>query len=107
MTTININLTFKQYQFSRVKARSGKSAIAYTNRDWVGKEVLIIPMPLTVTDRWIETQKTDETYNITIKSDMILKKVIKKGANIGIVYLPSSLIGIDCLIIESPKLTNF
>ena len=107
MTTINIELTFKQYQFSRVKPTSGKSAIVYTNKAWVDKEVIIIPMPLNVTDRWIEKQKTDETYHITIESDLIFKKVIKKGANIGRAYLPTDLIGIDCLIIEAPKLTNF
>ena len=67
MTTIKIDLTFNEYQFSRVKPTSSQSAIAYTNTSWVGKEVLIIPLPLNITERWIEKHKKDEEYHITIE----------------------------------------
>lgn len=107
MTTIKINLTFDEYSFSRVKPTSTQSAIAYANMSWVDKEVLIIPLPLNITDRWIEKHKTNGIYNISIESNMIFKKTIKKGANVGRVYLPNELIGIDCLIIDAPVLDNF
>lgn len=107
MTQIEIRLKFNEYSFSRAKPTSSNSAIAYTKTSWVGKEVLIIPLPLNITDRWIEKHKKDDEYQITIQTDTILKKTIKRGSNIGRVYLPSDMMGVDCLIIEAPKLNNF
>lgn len=104
ITRITIQLTFKEYQFSRVKATSSQSAIAYTNTDWVDKEVSIIPMPITITDRYIESKYNEETqtYELNTETDVIYKKTVKQGKNIGRIYLPNNLIGLDVLIIETP-----
>ena len=104
ITDIKIKLTFKEYQFSRVKATSSASAIAYTNTSWVDKDVIAIPMKLTVTDRLIEHSWNDETqqYELTVESDVIFRKTVKQGANIGRIHLPNKFIGLDVLIIEAP-----
>ena len=109
---ISIHLIFKDYEFRRVKMMGG-NPVLYTTLDWVGKEVLIIPMPFNVTDRYIESlQDFDETlnetvYDLTVSSDTIIKKTIKNGETVGRVYVPKELIGLDCLIIEAPFLNNF
>lgn len=105
---ITIHLTFKEYEFRRVKLM-GANPVIYTRMEWVGKEVLIMPVPITVTDRLIEKQHNKNTgqYNITIESDTILKKKVKPHTNIGRVYVPKELIGLDCIIIEAPNLDNF
>ena len=104
ITNIQIKLTFKEYQFSRVKATSNASAIAYTNKAWVDKEVIAIPMKLTVTDRLIEHSwnETTQQYELNVESDVIYKKTVKQGANIGRIHLPNKLIGLDVLIIDTP-----
>lgn len=104
ITRIKIRLKFEEYQFSRVKATSNVSAIAYTNTSWVDREVIAIPMKITVTDRFIESgwnEKTQE-YELIVESDVIYKKTVKKGANIGRIYLPNKLIGMDVLILKAP-----
>ena len=108
MTEIKINLKFKEYQFCRVKPTTGNSAIIYTNTDWINREVIIIPMKLDVTDRYIESKFNPEweTYEMTVETDIILKKTIKGGKNIGRAYLPTELIGIDMLIIPKPNIEN-
>ena len=65
-------------------------------------------MKLTVTDRLIENCWNDETqtYTITAETDVIFKKTINEGANIGRIYLPNDLIGLDVLIIEAPTIEN-
>ena len=109
---INIHLRFKEYEFRRA-THMGTNAVLYTTGDWVGKEVLIIPMPINITDRWIEKQQDfDETindfiYDMTVESDTILKKTVGRSRNIGRMYVPKELVGLDCLIIEAPKLDNF
>ena len=105
---ITINLTFNEYEFRRVKLM-GTNPIIYTRTGWIGKEVLIIPVPITVTDRLIEKQynKNIGQYNITIESDTIIKKTVKQHTNVGRIYVPKELIGLDCIIIEAPRLTNF
>lgn len=104
ITKINIQLKFKEYQFSRVKATSSVSAIAYTNTAWVDKDVIAIPMKLTVTDRFIEHSwnETNQQYELNVESDVIFRKTVKQGANIGRIHLPNKLIGLDVLIIETP-----
>ena len=109
---IKIHLKFKAYEFRRVK-HMGTNPVLYTTGEWVGKEVLIIPMPINVTDRWIEKQLDfDETindfiYDICVESHIILKKVVSKSGNTGRVYMPKELVGLDCLIIEAPFSDNF
>lgn len=91
----------------------GDNAVAYTDKSWVGKTVLIIPVPFNITDRWIERQQDfDETigemvYDVTIESDTIIKKQVGKHNNIGRIYVPKEMIGLDCLIVEAPFLNNF
>ena len=108
ITKINIKITFKEYVFSRAKTTSNTSAIAYTPPSWVGKTVSIIPMPITITDRYIEKQYNEEKqeYKLTIESDVIYKKTIKSGTNVGRTYIPNELAGLDVLIIESPLIEN-
>ena len=108
MTKIEVKLNFKEYQFSRVKPTTGNSAIIYTNTDWINREVIIIPMKLNITDRLIEKKYNPETkeYELTVETDLILKKTIKEGKNIGRAYLPTELIGLDMLIIPKPQIEN-
>ena len=107
MTKIEVKIKFKEYQFSRVKPTTGNSAIIYTNTDWINREVIIIPMKLNITDRLIEKTKNKEgNYEMTIETDLILKKTIKEGKNIGRAYLPTELIGLDMLIIPKPQIEN-
>lgn len=105
---ISINLQFKEYEFRRVKYM-GSNPVVYTTQEWIGKMVLIIPVPLTVTDRWIESQydEKDECYKVNIESDIILKKRVMKNNTIGRVYVNKDWGGLDCLIIEAPYLDNF
>ena len=109
---IKINLKFKDYEFRRV-TRMGETSVIYTKKEWVGKTVLIIPVPITVTDRWIERQQdfderiNDTIYDVTIESDTIIKKVIGVSSNVGRGYVPKELLGLDCLVIEAPFLNNF
>lgn len=108
ITKINIQLKFKEYEFLRVKNTTGSSAAVYTTTDWVGKEVSIIPMKLNVTDRYIESCYNEETqqYELEAETDVIFKKRINAGTNIGRTYLPKDLIGMDVLLIETPKIEN-
>lgn len=108
ITNIKIKLTFNEYQFSRVKATSSASAIAYTNTAWVDKDVIAIPMKLTVTDRLIEHSWNEKTqqYEVTVESDVIFRKTVKQGANIGRIHLPNRFIGIDVLILETPYIED-
>ena len=107
-TKIQVKLNFTEYQFSRVKPTTGNSAIIYTNTDWINREVIIIPMKLNITDRLIEKKYNPETkeYELTLETDLILKKTIKEGKNIGRAYLPTELIGLDMLIIPKPQIEN-
>ena len=76
--------------------------------DWVGETVNIIPMKLTMTDRLIETYYNEETqqYELTIESDVIFKKTVGKSTNVGRITLPPYLIGLDVLIIKTPKIQD-
>ena len=105
---INIQLSFKEYEFRRVKYMGG-NPVVYTKQDWIDKIVLIIPVPYNVTDRYIEAQydEKDECYKVNIESDIILKKRVMKHNTIGRVYVKQEWGGLDCLIIEAPILDNF
>lgn len=108
MTEITINLKFKTYEFRRVK-NMGSRVVIYTNKEWINKDVLIIPVPITVTDRWIEKHydvKTN-TYNISFTTNQILPKTIRTSGNIGRAYVPKEWVGLDCIIVEAPILDNF
>ena len=108
MTKIEVKLNFKEYQFSRVKPTTVKSSVVYTNPEWINREVCIIPMPLTMTDRLIEKSLNNETheYELLTETDLIIKKTIKKAKNIGRTYLPLELAGLDVLIIPVPQIEN-
>ena len=108
ITKINAKLTFKEYAFLRVKNTTGSSAAIYTSPEWVGQTVSIIPMKLNVTDRYIESCKDEETgqYRLEAETDVIFKKTINAGKNIGRAYLPKDLIGMDVLVIKSPTIQN-
>lgn len=108
ITTVNITLTFKEYQFKRVK-RTGNQTVAYVDKEWVGKQVLAIPVNLHITDRYIETNydKEKQEYHLTLDSPAILPKKVNKGKNIGRVTMQSRWAGYDVLIIEEPNLDNF
>ena len=105
MTEIIIKATFKEYEFRRVKATS-TGALTHTNKEWIGKEVLVIPVPMTVTDRLVEASydETAETYTMTFKDAPILNKQVKGSTTTGRIYLPKELIGYDVLIIEKPPI---
>lgn len=109
---ISINLQFKEYEFRRVKYM-GSNPVVYTTQEWIGKMVLIIPVPLTVTDRWIESHRKEDgtiTINIPTDGDIITKKIMPHGRKqkpIGRAYVKQDWGGLDCLIIEAPYLDNF
>jgi len=65
-------------------------------------------MKLNITDRYIETCYNEETqqYELEAETDVIFKKTINAGKNIGRAYLPKDLIGMDVLLIETPKIEN-
>ena len=108
ITRINVKLTFTEYAFLRVKNTTGSSAAIYTTPDWVGQTVSVIPMKLDVTDRYIETCWNEETqqYELEAETDVIFKKNINAGKNIGRAYLPKDLIGMDVLVIKTPTIQN-
>ena len=102
MTETMINLRFKKYLFKRAKATTS-GALAHTPKDWIGEKVLVIPVPMTVTDRLIETTKDEnDTYDVTFKNTPILYKEVKSSTTTGRIYLPNEYIGYDMLIIEQP-----
>ena len=105
---INIQLSFKEYEFRRVK-HMGNNATIYTTGDWINKLVLIIPVPYNITDRYIEAQYDEEkdVYTVGIESDTIIKKKVSRHKDIGRMYVPKELCGLDCIIIEAPYLDNF
>lgn len=105
---INIQLSFKEYEFRRVK-HMGTNATIYTTGDWINKLVLIIPVPYNITDRYIEAKynEEEEYYTVGIESDTIIKKKVSQHKGIGRIYVPKELCGLDCLIIEAPNLDNF
>jgi len=108
LTTIEVKISFKEYEFRRVKPTTVKSSVVYTNPEWINREVCIIPMQLSMTDRLIEKSLNNETheYELTIETDLIIKKTIKKAKNIGRAYLPLELAGLDVLIIPVPQIEN-
>lgn len=108
ITQIQIRLKFKKYQFKRVK-RTGNQNVAYVDKEWIGKQVVVIPVNLHITDRYIESNYDEEKqeYNLTLDSPAILPKNVNKGKNIGRVNLQSRWAGYDVLIIEEPNLDNF
>ena len=105
---ISIELQFKDYEFRRV-TRMGEYPVLYTTGEWINKEVLIIPVPYNVTDRLIEKCYDEEleAYKVSIISDTIIKKRVGKSRDIGRIYVPKDLLGLDCLIIKAPILDNF
>ena len=109
---ITLKLKFKNYEFRRVKYMGG-NPIIYTKKEWIGKKALIIPVPLTVTDRWIESHRKEDgtiTINIPTDGDIITKKIMPHGRKqkpIGRAYVKQEWGGLDCLIIEAPHLDNF
>ena len=106
MNEITITVEFKEYRYTRIKPM-GSSNVAYTSKDWVGKKICLIPLPFNVTDRYIESKcKTQEGYKLTIKGTKIINKTVSKGSNVGIVYTPKELLGMDALIIEAPNYDN-
>lgn len=104
---ITISLTFRDYELRRVKP-TGKRSLVYVRKDWVGKDVMIIPVQLNITDRWIEKHRDKRTGKcyINIKSDRIINKEVKPMKGTGRIYMPNELLGIDVLIIESPIIEN-
>ena len=106
MNEININLKFNEYEFRRVKTMGGKP-IVYVDKDWVGEDVIILPVPLDITDRWIEKHKTEDGYyDITIQTDVIFNKTVSELSNVGGLFIPKEFIGLDVLIIKTPKIQN-
>lgn len=104
MTTITSTIRFDKYVFSRVKPYS-KSAICYTPTDWVGKQVLIIPVSWQVSDKTIEHSKLEDgTYEFTTHTGEMFIKTISKGSNVGRAYLHQDYIGADVLIVEAPQI---
>ena len=102
MNEIILTLRFKEYEFRRAKA-IGSGGVIYTTTDWIGKRVLVIPVPMTVTDRLIETTKDEnDTYDVTFKNTPILYKEVKSSTTTGRIYIPNEYIGYDMLIIEEP-----
>ena len=108
ISNITVTLTFKKYNFSRVKLVS-KKGVAYTPTTWVGKTVCAIPVPITVTDRMIDStyDETTETYKFTTHTDRIIQRKVTTGSNIGRLNLPIDLVGVDVIIIETPIYDDF
>ena len=108
MTTIEVKISFKEYEFRRVKPTTEKSSVAYTNPEWINREVSNIPMPLNMTDKKKKKSLNNETheYELLVETDLIIKKTIKKAKNIGRTYLPLELAGLDVLIIPVPQIEN-
>lgn len=108
ITNIQIKITFKEYEFRRVKRLSNTSAVTYTPKTWVGKQVCVIPMKLTITDRYIENcwNEDKQQYEINTETDVIYKKTVGNTTNVGRITLPPHLIGLDVLIIETPQIKD-
>ena len=105
MNEININLKFNEYEFRRVKTMGGKP-IVYVDKDWIGEDVIVMPVPLDITDRWIEKHKSEDGYNVIIQTDTIFRKKVSQLSNVGGLYIPKEYIGMDVLIIKTPKIKN-
>ena len=104
MNEIIISLQFKEYEFRRAK-RVGDSAVIYTTKEWIGKNVSLIPVPYNVTDKMIEKCKNEDgTYELSIPSTHIINKKIIDGSNVGRAYVPKEFIGYDVIIIETPPI---
>ena len=102
---ITLKLKFKNYELRRAKA-IGSGGIIYTTKDWIGKNVSLIPVPYDVTDKMIEKHRNhDGTIEISLLSTYIINKKIKDGTNVGRAYIPKDYIGYDFLIIETPPIT--
>ena len=102
MKETRINLLFKKYLFKRAKATTN-GALAHTPKEWIGRKVLVIPVPMTVTDRLIETHKDENgIYDVTFKNAPIIFKEVKASTTTGRIYIPNEYIGYDMLIIEEP-----
>lgn len=87
----------------------GNNTVIYLPKSWVGKYVSIIPMPVNITDRLIEKGYDHqlEWYELTVETKCIINKNVNEGGNMGRIYVPKEWVGLDCLVIESPKLENF
>jgi len=86
----------------------GRNAVVYTNEEWIDKEVCIIPLPIRINDRVIETYKTDDGhYELPLQVKEILHKTMKGGGSVGRCYIPHRFIGFDMLIIEAPTFDYF
>ena len=105
MNEININLKFNEYEFRRVKTMGGKP-IVYVDKDWIGEDVIVMPVPLDITDRWIEKHKSEDGYNVIIQTDTIFRKKVSQLSNVGGLYIPKEYIGMDVLIIKTPIIPN-
>lgn len=102
MNEIMTTATFQEYLFCRVKPTN--DGIVYVPKEWIGKEVSIIPMPYTISEKVIEKEcKTSDGYIITVPTIQIMSKTIGKGKNVGYMYLPKEWVGLDVLIIKLPN----
>ena len=105
MNEIILTLRFKEYEFRRAKP-VGSGGVIYTTKDWIGKNVSLIPVPYDVTDKMIEKHRNhDGIIEISLPSPHIINKEIKDGTNVGRAYIPKDYIGYDFLIIETPPIT--
>lgn len=105
MTEIRATIKFTEYEFRRVKTM-GNAPVIYTKEEWIGKQVSVIPVPITINDRFIEKNKNKETYILEIPIREIKRMIVRDGQSVGRISAPSSWIGLDVLVIEEPNYTD-
>ena len=104
MTRIELNIEFDKYNLLRVKPTTNKTSIIHPSKDFIGKEVCIIPVPYILNDKVIEKNKDENgTYHLKFQTDTIICKEVARHKTIGRVYLPSTLIGADVLVVDAPN----
>lgn len=107
MTELVIRLKFDKYDLCRVKPFN-KVGIAYPSVEWIGKDVLVIPVTYVISEKIIERNLEDDGYYyLQMETDTIIHKNVKNGKSVGRIYVPKELIGADVLIVDAPKIEYF
>lgn len=95
---IKLLLEFRKYQF----IRCNRSHSLKVEKDWVGKQVYAIPMPLDTSQDMIDDCLMDDgVHRYIVKTDTIFQRFVGDDGNYGRVYVPRYFMGVDFLIIEA------
>ena len=85
--------------FTKIAKLQGNSCRIGIPVQYVGKEMLLIPL----IDEYLIRKLEDNTYNITINAtDLIIKEAKEKNAT-GQVYVPKKYAGCEFLVTTAPE----